>query len=197
MTCPTAHPARPHRFPPFAAAVVLLFVAAGTCRAADPVEPRTWWVELDGGAASVHQAGQLFSAEAPAVADDVGGFFRLGFGHMAGDHLGLGLEFGVIFLGTGGAGENAVLPFQGFVTGRIYPRKHSPFHIRLAGGAFGREAINPAMTSATGLGGEVGVGYDVKLRGYNHLTPYVLYQVGRPGAVRTRAVLVGAAYARW
>ena len=180
-----------------ASALAFLGLAAVPSWAADPVEPRTWWIEIGGGAAKVHQFGVLTPDSAPATADDVGGFFELGFGHMVNDHLGVGLEVGMSSIRAGGSGENAIQFFSGLVTGRIYPLERSPFHIRLAGGSVVRsDRYTPGQTPQH-LGWEAGIGYDLKLRGYNHLTPFVVYQSGRPGGVTTRTVLVGAAYGRW
>ena len=182
------------RFP--AAVFVLLAVAAGTSWAADPVEPRTWSIELGIGAARVHQSGVLLSGGALGSADDMGGFFKLGFGHTVNDHLVLGLEVGACFIRAGGSGENGIQFFSGLVTGRIYPLKRSPFHFRLAGGTIVRSDHDTYQTPQH-LGWEAGIGYDMRLTRSGHLTPFVAYQSAGPGGVATHTLMVGAAWGLW
>jgi hypothetical protein len=181
----------------FVAAFIFLFVAAAPSWAADPVGPRTWWTEIGLGAVKVRQSGPLLEGQPPATADDVGGFLKFGFGHMVDAHLGLGLELGVGFLRAGGSGENAIELFSALVTARVYPFEKSPFHLRLAGGAVGRDDNNPSGPEGTSLGWEAGIGYDLRLTTNGHLTPYVLYQAGRPGGIETHTILFGASYGRW
>lgn len=177
-----------------AAVFVLLAVAAGPSRAADPPEPRTWWIDLGVGAVDIHHSGPSAGASA---ANEAGGFFTLGFGHTVNGHLGLGLEIGASFLRSGGSGENGIVIIPALVTARVYPRERSPFHFRLGGGGVSWQDNNPAGTRAKGLAWEAGIGYDVRLTTYGYLTPFVLYQEGRPGSTTMRALLVGAAYGRW
>ena len=114
-----------------------------------------------------------------------------------GGNLGLGLEIGASFLRSGGSGENGIVIIPALVTARVYPRERSPFHFRLGGGGVSWQDNNQAGTRAKGLAWEAGIGYDVRLTTYGYLTPFVLYQEGRPGSTRMRALLVGAAYGRW
>jgi hypothetical protein len=55
----------------------------------------------------------------------------------------------------------------------------------------------PHGYNATGVGCEVGLGYDLRAFGPNHLTPFILYSMARPGSIRMHTVTVGAGYGLW
>lgn len=81
-----------------------------------------------------------------------------------------------------------------FVVTRIYPSKFSTIHIRLGGGYLSAWDNSPDGVCRSGTGWEAGVGYDVRLGGRHHLTPFVLYTGGRMDDLDVRAITVGAGY---
>ena len=196
MADPVARTIPLHGILRLSAVLALLLIAAGPSRASQPAEPRTWWIELAGGVVQVQQSGPLVPDSPPITANDTGGFFKIGFGNMVNDQFALGLEVSASFLRSGGSREDAITLLGGFVTGRVYPVKSSPFHLRLAGGTIVRSDRYTDQTSQH-VAWEAGVGYDLRLRGYNHLTPFVAYQSAGPGGVATHSVMAGAAYGRW
>jgi hypothetical protein len=83
-----------------------------------------------------------------------------------------------------------------FVTARLYPSKMSSFHVRLGGGFINAWDNAPAGTDHWGAGWEAGVGYDVRVGGRHHITPFLLYSRGRAGDLDVSAVTFGAGYTR-
>jgi hypothetical protein len=84
-----------------------------------------------------------------------------------------------------------------FLTARIYPLSGLPFNVRLGAGFIIAEGY-AQYTSAdfTGIGWEAGVGYDLRLRGHHHLTPFVLYCSGHVGTMgaNLNILTIGAGY---
>jgi hypothetical protein len=187
------------------AAMALLFLAAaaGPVRAADPPDTRAFWLEIDLGAARVHHNGHdplegVAPNQQPMPAgDDGAGYFRFSLGNMVNSHLALGVEVGGWVIRAGGSGGYGVSAVPALVTARVYPFKQSSFHVRLAGGVVAWREDTPHGYNATGVGCEVGVGYDLRVFGPNHLTPFILYSMARPGSIRMHTVTVGAGYGLW
>jgi hypothetical protein len=160
-----------------AAGFILLIAPAA--QAAGPAETGRFWAAFDLGKARL-------PAAAPSLSqDETHFFFDVSLGLAVSPHVLLGAEVGAWIIESNwgqnrGAGIDTV-----FVTARVYPLKKSPLHVRLGGGLILGWDKTPPGSNVERLGWEVGVGYDVKLFGRHHLTPFVTYcnaHVGRSGA---------------
>ena len=171
-------------------ALLFILISAHPAWAAGPGDPPgRWWFGVDLG------AGQL-QRSVPGVSESKLRFYASIEGGVAvTPQLLFGVETGGWLLQASDYWD----PTQGaaisplFVTARIYPSKMSTFHLRIGGGLVNAWS-NPTDTSNWGTGWEAGVGYDVRLGGRHHITPFVLYSGGRVGELDIRAVTVGAGY---
>ncbi len=175
----------------YSAALLFLLVAARPAWAAGPGDPPgRWWFGVDLG------AGQL-QRSVPGLSESKVRFYASIEGGVAvTPQLLLGVETGGWLIEpsdlwdpTRGA---AISPL--FVTARIYPSKMSTIHIRLGGGFINAWENAPTGTDRWGTGWEAGVGYDVRLGGRHHVTPFVIYSRGRAGELDISAVTFGAGY---
>jgi hypothetical protein len=174
-------------------AVALLLLAAAPSLADDRAPSTGGWFEVDFGAGQLQRSMPGFSDSAPRF------FFNVAGGVATPRLLMLGVEVGGWEIRTTSPGD----PSRGatvhplFLTVRIYPLSGLPFNVRLGAGFIIAEGY-AQYTSAdfTGLGWEAGVGYDVRIRGHHHITPFILYHGGQVSAtaVNVRAVTVGAGY---
>ena len=187
----------------FPATLLSILIAASSTWAAGPGDPPgRWWFGVDLG------AGQL-QRSAPGFAESKVRFYASIEGGVAVTRqLLFGVEGSGWLLEPSQYGTSCALwleppgcwdPTTGaaisplFVTARIYPSKMSTFHFRVGGGLV-NAWNNPTGTSNWGTGWEAGVGYDVRLQGRHHLTPFVLYSHGRAADLDISAVTFGAGY---
>ncbi len=173
------------------AMVGLLFVAARPAWAAGPGDPPgRWWFGFDLGTGDLRRS-------APGASESKLRFYaNFEGGVVVTPQLLVGVEAGGWLIQpsdwwdpTRGA---AISPM--FVTARIYPSKMSTFHVRLGGGLI--DAWDNALPDSDqiGAGWEAGLGYDVRIGGRHHITPFVIYSRGRAGGLDISAVTFGAGY---
>jgi hypothetical protein len=199
-------PSRPARGAlSLAAALMLVLVTAAPSRGQNPNPPIPGGglFEFDLGASFMRHGGHppiegVVAAQQPLPAgQDTWTSFKISALVMANRHLALGLEVGGWVLRAGGSNEYGVSAVPAFVTARIYPFRTVPLHLRVSGGFVAWREDGPHGYNETGLGYEAGIGYDVRIHGHSHLTPFVLYAAARPGDISMHTVTVGVGFARW
>ena len=169
----------------------LILVTAHSSLAADPTAPGRMWAAIDVGRAPM-------PATAPGLSESgTAWLFDVSIGIAVSPKVLLGAEKGSWMIAsswpsaTRGAGIETL-----FVTARVYPLKNSALHVRLGGGLMlGWDESAPG-SNAERLGWEAGVGYDLRLGGHHHLTPFVLFCSGHVGTMgaNLNILTIGAGY---
>jgi hypothetical protein len=182
-----------------AAPLVVLWLAAGLfslaatpSRAGDQASGRGWF-EVDVGAGQLHRSMPGFSDSAPRFFINVAGGVALTSRVMVGVETG-GWEVRTTSPSDPSRGAT-VHPL--FLTARLYPLRSLPISVRFGMGfVIAQGYSHETSADPSGIGGEVGVGYDIKIRGHHHITPFVLFHGGQVMStdVKMLAVTVGAGY---